>query len=1627
MEKLDAAVEEAAGAAAGTAPPYYKCIKKNQSRTGFAMDSDKAAVIAPPMVIEVIEAKVNDTGVLRIHFSGGWVSERTASGIVCWEGLSEEDALALEDEMEAGKQQGDGGATVVVASAPLAAPASEPAPTPAPAPRKFKKGKVIIPDYTTPDLIRKSWMWMWRGKDWVKVFVTLDTYGNLCTFADDDAPQPAVLARPEEYEPEAPQGCADTGHALAFVVRGTAVGERLKSPTTIALVLEPVAAQPDVDFTPTESVAQEAQVWQAELERTFGDNSRAEAQLKKSPIWKKDSDREACAACKSGFSFFNRRHHCRGCGDLFCKNCSGIEVDCSHRGFLSPQRVCIICGGQKHALLIAQTQAGMAELLLANKNFEAAIAAADVGVKANSGYEEKTIVDPGEAERLQKAMAKNHEVLETARAAKVIQDEARQEVQAYFDSGEKALEAKDWDTAVECFEAGLAPDLRKAVNGEKNWHSCIKDMESALASVSEYREAEEAARAHASEALTRAEGFVVTQDWSDCVAACEAGLKDPAGVNDQTLIGKLEALLSLSVGNQHLEAGRSAMSENKNFETAIAEFETGLAQKTSEKGDDGGLTVALQAALREATAAKSAQDAARTDALQHCVTGEELLAGEIGSDTIDQAIASYEAGLALRDLTNGESGWDSCMDRLSTNIASATGLKRLQDEARAKAQSDFEAAKTRTIEAAELQDGIDSLSYAEQADKLGKAATALQEAVKALDSALNEQTNQVDTTEQLNALRKQTLIDLAHASAGEKAAAGADHMAIGAAATAEGCSAASVRAAERAKHHSRSANAFVCAIAAFNAGLVHDDDINDELSKKLESSRATAKLELARATARKEISEGDIKMEDGSTANSTAAGLEDPEERTSKYSEAMEHFRDAKKIYAGTREHVTESGEIDSAIDQAVGSAILELARATARRELSEGSCLLATDDYADAITKFETASTHSIDSEDLSAEIQAAIEAAREQARNVAQDKLAEGRKFAEAGQWADAIGVLELGLKNREVFAQPELVADLEKELARGKARKLHADAAASLTDDRYEDAISAVQAGLAENTDEVELTALLNTVLEEATTKKSAQDEARAEAQRLCDEGDRLLAGFDGRIRWADSIENSIVQYKLGLELADKVNGTHGWKSCIPTLRENLKHAEEELIKQEEARKTVGALLEDTHRLTPMTVAVFCTEVDSLEKLLAKIEAALQLETNDKDLTTQLRSALKVTQDIKAAEDAARKTATVAIAKADRLMGMPKKEYNTIDDAIASYEAALQQETHDEPQKAKVSQLLRVAQLAKTEQESARQACQAKYVEGSELFRSESWDDAITAFETGIKQPNVNDDALIGKLSKILRDTHVEKARAADIKSVNEQIGDVELIFLSGPPHSDAVWSKTKKTSIYGTYRGAAEIRALINEEVIDRRFPFFVKDGLCLYRDTRNEYWCIDDSGRNRTANGHFARIKMSGGTLPTESVAWEVREDAGERLGGGVHDRDFSSSVLAFRCLVAPFCLEQSPSLFAPNHSTNLDLIFLLIGNTMSARALTATFLRSEEEVTVWETWLPQAHAAQNQLAAFLGGKKGAIAVTCMPQGKEEDELPGSVTTRFDGEYVVSGELDGFPRHSLQPARRNERC
>lgn len=40
------------------------------------------------------------------------------------------------------------------------------------------------------------------------------------------------------------------------------------------------------------------------------------------PVWQDDSEVTSCFLCHSKYSFFNRRHHCRKCGNVVCGNCS---------------------------------------------------------------------------------------------------------------------------------------------------------------------------------------------------------------------------------------------------------------------------------------------------------------------------------------------------------------------------------------------------------------------------------------------------------------------------------------------------------------------------------------------------------------------------------------------------------------------------------------------------------------------------------------------------------------------------------------------------------------------------------------------------------------------------------------------------------------------------------------------------------------------------------------------------------------------------------------------------------------------------------------------------------------------------------------------------------------------------------------------------------------------------------------------------------------------------------------------------------------------------------------------------------------------------------------------------------
>ncbi|KAH0789472.1 putative Rho guanine nucleotide exchange factor [Histomonas meleagridis] len=50
------------------------------------------------------------------------------------------------------------------------------------------------------------------------------------------------------------------------------------------------------------------------------------------PVWIPDDQAPYCMLCKAKFSFINRRHHCRYCGDCICKNCFNNKIPIPGRG-----------------------------------------------------------------------------------------------------------------------------------------------------------------------------------------------------------------------------------------------------------------------------------------------------------------------------------------------------------------------------------------------------------------------------------------------------------------------------------------------------------------------------------------------------------------------------------------------------------------------------------------------------------------------------------------------------------------------------------------------------------------------------------------------------------------------------------------------------------------------------------------------------------------------------------------------------------------------------------------------------------------------------------------------------------------------------------------------------------------------------------------------------------------------------------------------------------------------------------------------------------------------------------------------------------------------------------------------
>lgn len=61
------------------------------------------------------------------------------------------------------------------------------------------------------------------------------------------------------------------------------------------------------------------------------------------PEWVPDESVTYCTYCEVLFSFLTRKHHCRGCGRIFCGDCSDYKTLLNEFGYTGLQRVCISC------------------------------------------------------------------------------------------------------------------------------------------------------------------------------------------------------------------------------------------------------------------------------------------------------------------------------------------------------------------------------------------------------------------------------------------------------------------------------------------------------------------------------------------------------------------------------------------------------------------------------------------------------------------------------------------------------------------------------------------------------------------------------------------------------------------------------------------------------------------------------------------------------------------------------------------------------------------------------------------------------------------------------------------------------------------------------------------------------------------------------------------------------------------------------------------------------------------------------------------------------------------------------------------------------------------------------------
>lgn len=84
--------------------------------------------------------------------------------------------------------------------------------------------------------------------------------------------------------------------------------------------------------------------------------SPRQAELEKArPLWVPDQNAPACHGCRSVFGLFTRKHHCRGCGQIFCADCSKDTIALPLLAYPDRVRTCNACYSLETRRVIFET------------------------------------------------------------------------------------------------------------------------------------------------------------------------------------------------------------------------------------------------------------------------------------------------------------------------------------------------------------------------------------------------------------------------------------------------------------------------------------------------------------------------------------------------------------------------------------------------------------------------------------------------------------------------------------------------------------------------------------------------------------------------------------------------------------------------------------------------------------------------------------------------------------------------------------------------------------------------------------------------------------------------------------------------------------------------------------------------------------------------------------------------------------------------------------------------------------------------------------------------------------------------------------------------------------------------